>query len=470
MASVNALDEAFQQQNISFGTKINKVAPYSIKPFIHYKIEARFINTLSNIQYAQYNSVDPVFLWPVQPVIDSNGANISAQPINDLMYTFPKITIQTEPITLKSYDISGTIKSSFGGVAFAGGFLGFEGGFIEIKNNKRNFLIGQKSHPFRIEEIGVNFLYFNQGAPLIPCYAIHPQFRWTEKFNSVSLTATIMSQYLFNDNGPDGFSSMYLKQSGIPQCNLLLEYKNSSNSLFLGCGINYKKLTPLTQTPFLLDFEGAGIEHSRQFNVQISFLIASLYGSYKNHIGTFKNQLLIGSNGTDMYLLGGYGLSNFTRFQNPPTYAQNKPYTYTPIRFVNYWMDFEPSYSFWRLKPSIFCGYTQLLGSPEKLALGVTGKPLVYTIDAAAFKTTLVNPLINGPIRTSTIFGSPLKYITSLLRITPRLWLNVSEKINLGLEINAYRIIFGDLKDYSKPTNTNKSIFVATSIGGRFEY
>lgn len=468
MISLNALDRALEQQNITFGTEFKKIESLEKQKFMSYKIEARFMNTLSNMQYAQYNSVDPIFLWPLQPVIGNNGGKIGAQPINDLMYTFPKIIIKTDPIKIKKYEMSGTIKSSFGGIAFAGGFLSLQLGFIEIKNNHREFLIGQKAHPYRVEDIAVEFLSFNEGAPLIPCYALHPQIKWREHFDSISLVATLMSQYLFTDNGPDGFSSAYLKQSGIPQCNLLIEYKK--NSLFLGCGINYKRLTPITETPIYLKIDGAQNQEQRQYNANISFFIYSLYGSYTSQIGAFKSQLFIGSNGTDMYLLGGYALSNFTRFQIPATFAQNKPFKFTPIRFISFWTNFEPSCTLWRLKPSIFCGYTQLLGSPEKIALDPVGKPRIYTIDAAAFKTTLINPLNRTTIITESIFGTPLKYITSLIRFTPRLWLKVSEKINLGLEINTYRVIFGDLREYSKPVNTSKSIFIATSIGGSFEY
>lgn len=471
ITQTNAFEKAFAQQNRSFGTELKKSRSLSNIPSLTYKIESNFLSTISNMQYAQYNSIDPVFLWPTQPVIGQNGGNISAQPINDLMYTFPKITVQTTPIKIKNYEMSGIMTGAFGGVAFAGGLLGYERGHIQISNKQREFSLGQKVHPLKIEEIDVEFVAFNAGAPLVPCYAIHPQVQWREHFNSIDITTTLMSQYLFCDNGPYGFSSRYLKLSGVPQCNIKIEYFNKTKSFFIGYSLNYKRLTPTTDTPFYIPVNGELEQDSREYNSNISFLISSLYGSYTGTFGTIKNQLIIGSNGTDMYLLGGYGVSNYTpRNENPPTFAQNSPTAYTPIRFVDYWIDFAPSYKLWRLEPSIFCGYTQLLGSPKKLKLTDEKKSIVFTIDDAAFRTTAIDPQSETSVLTDSIFGEPIKYITSLLRVSPRLWLPISEKIKLGFEINAYRVIFGDLVEYSQPINTSKSIFIATTIGGQFEY
>jgi hypothetical protein len=466
---INAFEQAFRQQNRSFGTELKKGKTLTNQAILDYQVEASFLSTLSNMQYAQYNNIDPIFLWPTQPVIGKNGGNISAQPINDLMYTFPKITVKTAPIKIKNYEVSGIMTGSFGGIAFLGGLLGYEQGAVEISHEKRIFAIGQKVHPLKIEAINPELVVFNAGAPLVPCYAIHPQVQWKENFDSVAITATIMSQYLFCDNGPIGFSALYLKNSGLPQCNIKIEYVNQS--VFVGYSLNYKRLVPTTSSPFYIKLEEGYQENLRGYYSSISFLISSLYGSYTSTFGTFKNQLIIGSNGTDMYLLGGYGATNYApRDENHPTFAQNSPVAFTPIRFVDYWFDFTCAYRLWRLQPGLFCGYTQLLGSPEKLKLTDEKESIIFTIDDAAFKTVAIVPATGDSVINDKIFGQPIKHITSLLRVAPRLWLPISDKIKLGFEINIYRVIFGDLVEYSQPINTSKSIFIATTIGGQFEY
>lgn len=452
-------DRSFQQQEFSWGTSINKP---QLPLELNYSFEGTFVSTLSSAQYAQYNNVDPVFLWPLQPVEGAQGGNLSSQPITDLMYAFPNLTLSTQSFRLGAFDVSSTITGEFGGLVFAGGLLGFKAGSIQLQSEDLFIRIGQLPHPFAPVELLPNMVAFNQGAPLVPCYALHPQVQTRLKLSQdLSGTLTLFTQYLFTDNGPDGFSSEYLRRSGIPEINVQLQYGELNNSS-IGVGINYKKLIPRKlRTIFTFDFETSGPYLNTS---SISFWLLSIFGTAQTSIGNFKSQFFVGSGGTDMYLLGGYGVS-----QNGSVTKQEQ---YTPIYFADIWTDYELPRFFCRLRPALFIGYTQLLGSSNNLvfAESILATPQIYTIDQAAQRTLSINPLTGTEYRTTAIFGQPLQYINNLVRVAPRVWTEINEHLSLGIECNWYWVRFGKLIEKAKPIDIHTTTFLATSIGAAYEY
>jgi len=83
---------------------------------------------------------------------------------------------------------------------------------------------------------------FNTGSPFQP-FTRNPQLRLTQKLSKdISTIIAIYSERDFQDYGPAGQSSVYLRNSVIPGLHLQFQYK--SDKLIFGAGGDYKSLTP----------------------------------------------------------------------------------------------------------------------------------------------------------------------------------------------------------------------------------
>ena len=78
---------------------------------------------------------------------------------------------------------------------------------------------------------------FNTGAPFQP-FSRNPQIRFSYAIDEVKFIVAVIAQRDFQSNGPGGFSSIYLRNSVIPNLHAQVQY--SSNGHLAGVGIDYK--------------------------------------------------------------------------------------------------------------------------------------------------------------------------------------------------------------------------------------
>jgi hypothetical protein len=112
---------------------------------------------------------------------------------------------------------------------------------VKLDWEKTSLLVGQTWHPLFIAEMFPGVVSFNTGSPLQP-FSRNPQIRLTHSLDKLKLIAVAASQRDFSSNGPNGFTSTYLRNSVVPNIHAQVQY--SGDDFFGGAGIDYKKITP----------------------------------------------------------------------------------------------------------------------------------------------------------------------------------------------------------------------------------
>ena len=119
---------------------------------------------------------------------------------------------------------SGLIEGEFFGTA-DGDTNGFRLRHAIIKLNWKGteLMVGQFWHAMFITDCFPDVVSFNTGAPFQP-FARAPQIRLTRAFGRLSIIATALSQRDFASSGPEGTSSVYIRNAAMPEFNLKAQY------------------------------------------------------------------------------------------------------------------------------------------------------------------------------------------------------------------------------------------------------
>ena len=218
-------------------------------------------------------------------------------------------------------------------------------------NDKTELLAGQYWNPLFIAQAYPEVISFNTGAPFEP-FSRNPQLRLTRKMNKFSIQATAYTQRDNVSTGLKGASSIYLRNSAIPDANLLLTYACSSNNLF-GIGGHYKVIVPELET-------------SKGFktNESLGSISATVFSKIKIKNTTWKLQAVLAQNAYDLTMIGGYAIKN-TNYD-----------TLTGLKeFTNYttgsaWT--EVFHTFGKYTAGVFGGYTMNFGTDYNILPGST--------------------------------------------------------------------------------------------------
>ncbi len=173
---------------------------------------------------------------------------------------------------------------------------------------KVTFLAGQYWHPLDIPEMLPNVLSLNTGAPF-RSFSRQPQIRTDIKLGKFIWVLAATSQRDYVNNGPekDSSSSIYLRNSGIPNLHSQLQYSNEH--IFAGIGFDYKQLCPRLTTAN--NYEANEKVNSCSFT---GFMKVSLKPL------VIKAQAIYGQNLNDHLMMGGYGVTAIDPITDRRTY------------------------------------------------------------------------------------------------------------------------------------------------------
>jgi hypothetical protein len=290
-------------------------------------------------------------LFPKGPQYDVNGKDINAKASFHILAIQTRLKgVITAPDALGA-KISGYFEAEFFGNSDLNiNTFRLRHAFVKLTWPKTELMLGQWWHPMFITDCYPLTESFNTGAPFQP-FSRNPQIRLTQTLGNLKVSASAISQIDFVSNGPDGASSVYLRNSVIPELNLTLQYGNSGdtkNLLYLfGAGGNYKKLTPRLVT-----------EKNYQADETVDNFAGMAFLRIKLPKVTFKFEGVYGQEFYSMTMLGGYAVSSIT---DTLTYGWN----YTPIDVLSFWSDIHSNGEKWQF--GIFGGYSRNLGSKEAI-------------------------------------------------------------------------------------------------------
>jgi hypothetical protein len=287
-------------------------------------------------------------LYPKDPLLDPNGNDINAKA------GFNILSIQTRLIgKITGPDALGAKTSAYLETEFFGtsdadlNAFRLRHAYLKLNWKKSELLIGQYWHPMFIGENYPDVVSFNTGAPFQP-FNRSPQVRFIRTFGKVSLIATALSQRDFVSNGPQGPSSVYLRNAALPEFNLKLQYAARNDAekteTLAGAGVDALKLVPRLATA-----SGYRTDES------VTSLAGMAYFKRKGQKWTFKAEGIYGSNLHHLTMIGGYAVRDVLQI------PESDVWTYAPTNTLSLWTEAMTTGERWQT--GVFAGYSKNLGA-----------------------------------------------------------------------------------------------------------
>jgi len=307
-------------------------------------------------------------LYPLPVVKGVNGDDINAKA------TFNILSIQTRLFgNITAPDAFGAKNTGYIEGEFFGTSDGDVNGFrlrhayLKMDWGQTELLIGQTWTPMFITDCFAGVISFNTGVPFQP-FARNPQIRLKQSFGNFSLYLTAFSQRDFTSIGPNGSSSIYLRNSVIPELNAKIEYNEKKSDYNLLCGLagGYQALTPRVINNHGLDVSNekvTGFEGSGYFKIKMSPIEFKLQGFY-------------GQNATDLMQIGGYAV----KYTNNINQITNDQLDYTPLNVFSAWSEIISTFptNYGKFEFAVFGGYTKNLGSNDEIMQDSSSRYIIY--------------------------------------------------------------------------------------------
>ena len=340
------------------------------------------------------------FLFPDDVLYDDEMNDLNANPSFHILNIQTRVRADITGPEAFGAKTSGAIEAEFFGTSESdlNGFR-LRHAYVKMDWTRVTLLAGQYWHPMFPAENFPGTISFNTGVPFIP-FSRNPQVRFVYTPGKLSLTLVAYSQRDFTSPGPDGNSSKYIRNSGIPGMHLQIKAPASENLTAWG-GVDYKVIRPEIRT-------AANIET----DATVSSLAAFATLKLKTKPLNLSVMGVYAENATDMMMIGGYAVSEIT---DPIDQIR----TWTTLNNGSFWVDLSTNGK--NAVFGLFSGYSKNLGS---------GEPIV------------------GPV-----YGRGSN-IDHLFRISPRL--SVTEgKLSIAAEMENTLAAYGTMENDGRVTDTH---------------
>lgn len=290
-------------------------------------------------------------LFPKGPSTGPDGIDVNARDSFNILSIQTRLAGKITGPDALGAKTSAYIEAEFFGTSDAdlNGFR-LRHGYLKLTWPHSELMVGQFWHPMFVIESFPDVVSFNTGAPFQP-FNRSPQIRYTRTFGGVSLVATALAQRDFTSNGPDGASSVYLRNAALPEFNLKLQLASKNDArkteTVAGIGADVMKLSPRIVTAL-----GYATDES------LTGLAAMAFFKQKWPRSTWKAEAVWGQDLHHLTMLGGYAVRAIideTRLD----------WAYTPIATLSLWTEVQTNGAPWQT--GLFAGYSKNLGSPNEI-------------------------------------------------------------------------------------------------------
>lgn len=333
-----------------------------------------------------------LYLYPSNVDKDAAGSDINSKSSFNMLAIQSRINLTATGPEALGAKTKGVIEADFFGNADTdvNGFR-LRHAYLTLTWDKTSLLIGQYWIPMMVLEACPGTVSFNTGAPF-QAFGRNPQIRFSHSIENLKFIIAASSQRDIPSPGPDGTSSVYLRNSSLPIMDAHIQF--TAGSIFGGAGANFKMLKPRLKT-------ATGLQTAETVK---SFAFMG-YGKFESGLFSVKAETIYGENMSDYLLLGGYAVKETDPLTDEREYCN--------IRAISGWTDF--SYGK-EIVIGLFTGYSKNLGSPS-------------IITGAAFTR-----------------GGNINY---LYRISPRIMYNAG-KIQLAFETEHTAAAYGKINNKGK--------------------
>jgi hypothetical protein len=288
-------------------------------------------------------------IYPKDINIDANGKDINSKNTIGLVDIASRLSG-----TLTGPDVFGAKLLGYIEIDFTGGIDGstnrvrLRNAYSKLSWEKTEVLLGRDWHPMFTKEVFPSVIAINTGIPF-NAFNRSPMLFVSHKMGQFKLIGAAIYQSDYANSGPDGKSVKYIKNSGIPNLHLQLQF-NPGNFLF-GVAADYKSIQPRTMVDTSIT---SGVKYVADSKIN-SFAYMG-YFKYQQPKLVVKGKAVYGQNLSESIMPGGYGVTRIDSLTGKEKY--------TPFNHLYVWSNVVYGDQF---KVGIFGGYTKNLGTNDAL-------------------------------------------------------------------------------------------------------
>jgi hypothetical protein len=254
-------------------------------------------------------SREELFLfYPKNILPDKNGKDINGEDYVNFSPVTSRLTgVITGPDAFGA-KTSGLLEADFSGVTNAdiNGFR-LRHAFGKLRWEHSELLFGQFWHPMFVTEVFPNVISLNTGAPFQP-FIRNPQISYTRYAGKINIQIAALSQRDNSNDGPVGYSGVYIRNALAPNLHLQVQYKGAAH--VLGIAGDWKVLRPRLATAL-----------SEVTDASVTGYSAMAYWKYKKGDFTWRCKSIYGQNLTEHLLLGGYAVHSYDSVTDVESYT-----------------------------------------------------------------------------------------------------------------------------------------------------
>lgn len=297
-----------------------------------------FYNSRANVE-----SVDGLFYnYPKDIEPDAAGTDLNGGANSNLYLLYTRLGLDVKGPKFGEATTTAKIEFDFRGSGTTLSVVRLRHAYINLNWGESSLLLGQTWNPL-YGDVAPQVLNLNMGAPFQP-FGRAPQVRYRYNIPGLQVTAAALWQSQYTSNGPDGKSNKYLKNSCVPELYLGIDRK--MRNLMFGIGVDMLSLVPRTQATV-----GEKTYKVGERVTSISYEVHAKYVSPKLYVAA---KSVLGSNLTQVSMLGGYGVKSV----NATTGEQK----YSPNRNTSSWLNVVYGKKW---KGGLFLGYMKNLGTKD---------------------------------------------------------------------------------------------------------
>ena len=337
---------------------------FAQKKDFKYKFYGQIRTDLFYNSRANKETVDGLFyMYPLDKLPDADGKDLNATANGSFYVLYTRLGVDVAGPKLGNAKTSAKVEVDFRGSGTTFSTVRVRHAYLNLDWGKSALLMGQTWHPL-FGDVSPQILNLSVGAPFQP-FSRAPQIRYQYTNKNLQLTGAAIWQSQYLSVGPDNVKSQnYIKNSCIPEIYAGADYKGKN--WLVGAGIEMVSLKPRTQS----------VVEDKVYKVdeRITSLSYEVHMKYTSPVWYIAAKSILGSNLTQVSMLGGYGIKSIDQRTGEQEYSPNRnSSSWLNIVYGKKW------------KPAVFFGYMKNLGTNDEVTkMYGTGTNVDQLISASA--------------------------------------------------------------------------------------
>lgn len=318
-----------------------------------YKIYGQIRADLFYNSRANEESVDGLFYnYPKDHDWDATGEDLNAQANGNMYMLYTRLGLDVKGPKLGNAATTAKIEFDFRGSGSTLSVVRLRHAYLNLNWGKSSVLVGQTWNPL-YGDVSPQILNLNMGAPFQP-FGRAPQVRYRYNAKGVQVTVAALWQSQYLSNGPEGKSNKYIKNSLVPEFYIGVDHKTSN--FMVGAGVDMLSLVPRTQSVIEKVEKGKDTPQSYTYKVdeRVTSLSYEVHMKYTSPMWYVAAKSVLGSNLTQVSMLGGYGVKSVDEVTGEQKYSLNRnSSSWVNVVYGKKW------------KAGVFAGYMKNLGTGD---------------------------------------------------------------------------------------------------------